>query len=282
MIEISVIFLSLLIEAYVILLFAALTWLYFASRKKKNDRQAALKLVEQIKHQSDTRLTATGSYLEEKYQFEGQQLAKAVKSIDKAEKSFFQKVIDMYLKRDAEAFGKLDAFVAEMIAAYKELTPAIRVEKSDNNDAEKDAEIARLKEENEQLTEQLAITNKTMSDMIAEFGNMFGGGKDNELEQNEVVNKLIKKHQQADSADVDPDLERAETAEAEEVEEANTAMLDMDDIAIEGVDLEGGAVQVSQQEADPETEAEVDEEVASDADIDDILNGIISSGPEKK
>lgn len=282
MIEISVIVLSLLIEAYVILLIAGLTWLYFASRKKKNDRQAALKLVEQIKHQSDTRLTATGSYLEEKYQFEGQQLAKAVKSIDKAEKNFFQKVIDMYLKRDAEALGKLDAFVAEMIAAYKELTPAIRVEKPDNNDAEKDAEIERLKEEQERLTEQLAITNKTMSDMIAEFGNMFGGGKDNELEQNEVVRKIIKKHQQEDLAAIETGSESVETVTVVKDEEANAATVDMDEIAIEGVDLEGGGVQASQQEPDPATEAEADEEVTSDADIDDILNGIISPDPKAK
>lgn len=280
MIEISVIILSLLIEAYVILLIGAITWLYFASRKKKNDRNAAVKLVDQIKHQSETRLTTTGSFLEEKYHFEGHQLKKAVASIDKAEKRFFQKVIDMYLQRDAEAFSKLDADVAELIETYKELTPAIKVENVVNDESEKDAQIEQLKKSNEQLTQELEITNKTISDMIGEFGNMFGGGKDNELEQREVVKKVISKHDE-DIAANEPSSEDIESAVEEvAIDEVNSESLETDEIAIEGIDFERDETQPSEIETEPEKEEE-GESVTSEADIDDILNGIISPDQKK-
>lgn len=235
MIEISPIVLSLLIEAYVILLIGLISWIYFAAKKKKNDRNAALKLIEQIKHQSDARQSSTSSYLKKKYQLEGAQLSKAIKLIDKSEKRFFQKVIDIYINRDAEALGSLDADVAELIDTYKNLTPTVSAQKDDN---EKSEQIELLQTANTQLTEELAITNKTMSDMIAEFGNMFGGGKDSGLKQTEVVEKLIAQHQQ----------ERLSEAEehAEEV------------LDISEVDLK-------------------EDDVTSEEDIDNILNGITSS-----
>jgi cbb3-type cytochrome oxidase subunit 3 len=236
MIEISAIFLSLLIEVYVILLIGVVSWLYFASKKKKNDREAALKLVDQIKHQSEARLSSAGSFLKEKYHLEGKQLKKAIETIDRSEKRFFQRVIDIYLKRDSEALSSLDADFAELIETYKSLTPAITVVKESS---EKDEQIELLQTANAQLAQELAITNKTMSDMIAEFGNMFGGGSDNELEQTEVVEKVIAHHQE-----IVTDEESG-------------------DISAEDIDI--GIF-----ESEEET-------VTSEDDIDDILNGIISS-----
>jgi hypothetical protein len=235
MIEISAIVFSLLIEAYVILLIGVGSWFYFVSKKKKNDRNAALKLVDQIKHQSEARLSSTRAFLKDKYSLEGPKLKKAIALIDKSEKHFFQKVIDIYLNRDAEALSSLDAEVAALIDTYKSLTPAIK------NESEKDQQIELLQAANAQLTDELAITNKTMSDMIAEFGNMFGGGSDNELQQTEVVEKVIAHHQE---------------------------------------DLNNKIAQEEEDLYSDETDIETDdksEEVTSEDDIDDILNGVISS-----
>ncbi len=219
MIEISAIVLSLLIEAYVILLIGVITWVYFASRRKKNDHNAALKLVEQIKQQSEARHTSTRSYLKEKYKFEGQQLNKTIGLIDKSEKRFFQKVIDLYLKRDSDALTSLDADVAELIDIYKSLTPLTTTVV--NEDTEKDEQIEILRAANAQLSEELAITNKTMSDMIGEFGNMFGGGSNNGLKKDEVVEKVIPKY----SNDVEIGVEMDDSGEGEVTSEG-----DIDDI----------------------------------------------------
>ncbi len=242
MIEISAIVLSLIIEAYVILIIGVITWLYFTSQKKKKDRKAALKLIDQIKQQSEARQSSTGSYLKEKYKLEGPQLKKAILKIDKSEKRFFQKIIDIYLKRDSEALGSVDADVAELIDTYKSLRPVTT--SAANGNSEKDEQIALLQAANAQLTDELAITNKTMSDMIAEFGNMFGGGSDNELAQTEVVQKVISHHEEIEN-------------QQDEVED-----LSVDDLDVGVIDTD-----------------ETEEEVTSDEDIDDILNGIIS--PDK-
>ncbi len=236
MIEISAIVFSLLIEAYVILFIGVITWLYFTSKKKKKDRDAALKLVEQIKHQTEARHTLTGSYLKKIYNLEGPQLKKAINKIDKSEKRFFQKVIDLYLTRDYEALGSLDADVAELIDTYRSLIPVTTV--VEKEDTEKDEQIELLRTANAQLSEELAITNKTMSDMIAEFGNMFGGGSSHELEKTEVVEKKVEHHQE------------------DENDEKETLYADDVDIGM--------------------TDSEEDE-VTSEEDIDDILNVIISS-----
>jgi hypothetical protein len=248
MIEIPVLYFALIIEFIVLLLGIILLWVYLTGKSKNRDRNAAKQLAEQIKHQSDTRLKETGSFLQEKYNFEGNQLKKAVEAIDKAEKQFFQNIITLYLQRDADALSTLDAKVAEMIDTYKSLKPSIpepvvNAESVENaQDTEKDAEIERLREANAKLSDELAITNKTMSDMIGEFGNMFGGGHDSSLEKDQVVEKVIAKK----------DTKNDEQGIEEEIE---VDVGDDDDIAIE-TDME---------------------EVTSDDDIDDILNGVSPS-----
>ena len=52
------------------------------------------------------------------------------------------------------------------------------------------AKIEELTESKIKLKEELATTNATMGNMIAEFGNMFGGGADHELAKYEVAKKV--------------------------------------------------------------------------------------------
>ncbi|MDH3762095.1 MAG: hypothetical protein OEU50_14030, partial [Gammaproteobacteria bacterium] len=51
-------------------------------------------------------------------------------------------------------------------------------------------EITTLRHENEELRSELSQAKNSLSDMIAEFGNMFGGGKDHELDLHELKKKL--------------------------------------------------------------------------------------------
>ena len=197
MMQISTIVFSLLLELIFVLLVVLGVWTFLTLKRSKQDRTAVAKLVEQVRHQSDLRLKETGSFLEEKYRFEGSELKKAVESIDKAEKKFIQKVINMYLKRDPHEMEAMDASMAELIEAYKELTPANvggggEVAETDDEALPDDLseEVEQLRSSNQKLTEELAITKKTMGNMIAEFGNMFGGGQENALESEEVLEKV--------------------------------------------------------------------------------------------
>lgn len=251
MIEISGILLTLLIEGAVFLLIALVVIIIISMKKKKKDRSAASKLVDQIKHQSDARRQSAGAFLKDKYRLEGHDLTKAIEAIDKSEKRFFQKVINLYLKRDAEALSSLDATVAEMIDVYKSLSPVMpdanaKVDKSQQEELEK------LREANANLVEELSITKETMANMIAEFGNMFGGGSDHELAKHEVVEKV--QHHETDDENLAPDSEPDTQAASDVTAETGTE-----------TDEDNDDIDIATSEND---------EVTSDDDIDDILNGI--------
>ncbi|MFT5504667.1 MAG: molybdopterin converting factor small subunit [Gammaproteobacteria bacterium] len=178
------------------------TWLIVVKIKKQSQMQkAAGALVSQIHQQSKTRTEQTGSFLQEIYQLEDAELAKAVKTIDQHEKKFFQVIIDAFAKNETDRIKSIDADLAELIDTYKTLKP--KKEKLDISDSEATlAELERLVKENASLREELAITNKTMADMIGEYGNMFGGGSDHELEQGDIVEKVIKEDSDQDDSKV--------------------------------------------------------------------------------
>ena len=207
MITISTLMFILAVELLVILILTLLLWGFFTLRAKRRDRAAVRQLVSQIMHQSKTRQQETNSFLHEKYRFQGDELNKAVEAIDKSEKKFIQKFINIYLQRDAQALSALDAGLAEVVDTYKNLTPIMadaeslqqrETVESVKADAAKQVEQAR--QETERLSEELSITKQTMTNMIAEFGNMFGGGAGHELAKHEVIKKMQESTSQAEPA----------------------------------------------------------------------------------
>ena len=191
MTEIPTWLLIVLVETLALLALILGIWIFLSIRRRRSTRKAVDDLVEQIRKQSRLRLEETGSFLEEKYRFEGDELQKAVEQVDKAEKLFFQRVLNLYLKRDDERIKSLDAWVAELIGVYKSLSPVMPAAGESAVDENTQKKMDELERSRQALEEELKITKTTMSNMIAEFGNMFGGGKDNELEQSEVVEKVV-------------------------------------------------------------------------------------------
>ena len=190
MIEVSALLFSLLIEGLVALLVVLLVGVFVLIKRKRKDTAAAKQLVDQIKHQSDARIKQMGAYLTEKYQLEGEELSEAIKLIDKSEKRFFQRLINMYLKRDSESVKSIDAWLAELVETYKSFQPAQPDEPKETGVSME--EFQQLQQTNENLRQELEITKDTMGNMIAEFGNMFGGGSDTKLPDEEVIGKVIK------------------------------------------------------------------------------------------
>ncbi len=213
MFEVSTVLFSLIVEGFIALLVVVIVLTILFFKHKRRDRDAITKLVDQIKQQSKIRLEKTGSFLIEKYRFEGNDLEKAVKAIDKAEKKFMQRIINVYLKRDSDSFVSIDAWVAELIETYKELSPVMPdaemlaemvAEQSSAGGEDLTEELEALQKTNEKLAEELSITKETMGNMIAEFGNMFGGGKEHELEDGQVITKVV------ETIDEKPDSENTE------------------------------------------------------------------------
>lgn len=192
MIEVNAALFILLIEFLVGACVVLLLVMFVSVRRKKRMRRAISQLIDQIKKQSEVRTGETGSFLQEIYQLEGDDLKKAVDLIDKGEKHLFQKLIKGYLTEDADIITSIDASVAELIDIYKNLKSKVeQVEVMP--ETERDSlrrQIEELRDSNDKLTDELGITKTTMGNMITEFGNMFGGGADHELSPFEVVEKV--------------------------------------------------------------------------------------------
>lgn len=200
MIEVSYLTLALVIEALVLLTVVVSVGIWMSKRNKGRDKKAIQCLVEQILHQSEIRLEKTGSFLSDKYRFEGNELSKAVKKIDTAEKLLYQKIINMYLDRDKDQLKNLDATVAELIDVYKSLSPVMPTAEemqliSENPESTAESgDTEALQQEIDRLKDELRITKETMGNMISEFSNMFGGGSDNSIEEENVIEKISDKN----------------------------------------------------------------------------------------
>jgi len=306
MIEVPVVLFSLLVEGFVALLIVISVYVFILKKQKNKETEAIKKLVEQIKVQSDIRMQKTGSFLSEKYRFEGDELDKAVKTIDQSEKKFMQKLVNVYHKRDIDGLLVMDACVAELIESFKELSPVMPDSKilaematGENEQTETvQEEIADLKRLNENLTEELTITKKTMGNMIAEFGNMFGGGKEHELENKKVIEKVIEASgNTAEIAHVgNPEPEPApiqqdqiedilkEESKVDDIKpaESDSNELEIEELSDQDVSIER-TLEVEHIEADQSDKVKKEQEVKKqaakpdeifDEGIDDLIDGI--------
>ncbi len=235
MFEVSSIIFSLLIEGFILLLVLLSVLLYFQYKRKSKDKVASQKLVKKIKDQAKARKELTSTFLREKFGLEGKELEKVMNTINKSELKFMQTVINMYLHRDDQTLMVMDENVAELIETYKDLSPKISEvgNPADLPAGEPDPalieELNELRENNERLSDELSITKKTMGNMIAEFGNMFGGGKESTLDADEVLNKVSDIHFEADG--------REDVFDAASVLDESMATDDMniDDVLMENV-----------------------------------------------
>lgn len=269
MIEVSLLLFTLITEALVVCLVIISISILLLLKRRKKDRVAAKKLIDQVRHQSKTRLQTTSSFLNDKYRFEGDELQRAVKSIDKAEKQFIQKIINVYLNRDAHGLNSMDACVAEMIDTYKDLSPVMpEADAAPSMDSEAAQELLELKDLNAKLTEELNITKETMTNMIGEFGNMFGGGKDHELDKSEVVEKVTghetKEHPVVTETELSHDEIEVDSAE----QRGETITEDTNQIVVDG------SGQGQSKKTKPEDKVREDELIVEDDEVDELLNSI--------
>jgi lipopolysaccharide export LptBFGC system permease protein LptF len=175
-----------LAETSVILLVALIVVLWLHSRSKNKQRKAVKQLVFQIRKQSKSRSEETGSFLQEIYGLRDDDLTVAAKTIDKQERLLFQKLVDALSQSDASEITSLDTSVYVLVDAYKSLTPK-PVETINNEGAD---DVGTLSAKNAALTEELRALRETISSMSSEFRNLFGGGPDNDLDSDDVMDKV--------------------------------------------------------------------------------------------
>jgi len=188
--EVNAILFLLLVEGFVILLLTLALIYVLKVRLQNHNKKAVAQLVSQVKRQSNLRLQETGSFLQEVYRLNDEELDNAVKEIDRQEKLFYGKIISLFLYSDSKQITALDASIAELISTYKALKPApVTRENSEELDAAL-KELETLRADKEKLQKKFDETSKTLDGMVDEFGNMFGGGSNHQLDKGLVVEKI--------------------------------------------------------------------------------------------
>ncbi len=188
MLEVNAIYFILLAEGFVLLLVLLLAWVLVTLIRRRRRRNDIAEFAAGIKGRSASRRQQTESYLQAVYQLEGEELRTTLADIDKHETEFFQHLVESLYRRSRAQITTLDLSLDKLIKAYKCLQP--RVETTPWEELEADQEITTLRGENETLRTDLLVAQNQLGDLITEFGEIFGGGKDHQLTLQEVMDKV--------------------------------------------------------------------------------------------
>jgi len=188
MLEVNAIYFILLVEGFVLLLVLLLVWLLVTLIRRRRKRRDIAELTAAIKGRSSLRRQQTESFLQAVYQLQGEELRTTLVDIDKHETEFFKHLIESLYRGRRAQVTTLDTSLDSLIKAYKCLQP--RVEAAPEEEEAVVEEIATLRGENEVLRTELSDANNKLGDLISEFGEIFGGGKDHQLTLQEVIDKV--------------------------------------------------------------------------------------------
>jgi len=186
--EVNAIYFILLVEGFGLLLALILLWILIAVFRQRRKGRAVRDLAARFRRRSEQRGGQTEAFLQAVYQLEDEDLRNALQNIERHETQFFQLLIASLQRARSEHISALDAALDKLIESYKCLQP--RLQDGTPGDEVRLEEIESLRSENDELRSELSAADSKLSDMLAEFGNLFGGGKDHELELHELKKKL--------------------------------------------------------------------------------------------
>ncbi len=188
MLEVNAIYFILLAEGFVLLLVLLLAGVLVTLIRRRRKRKDIADLAAGIKGRSAARRQQTESFLQAVYQLEGEDLRATLADIDKHETEFFQHLVESLYRGGSSQITTLDMSLDKLIKSYKCLQP--RVETTSREELEAVQEITTLRGENETLRTDLSVAQNKLGDLITEFGEIFGGGKDHQLTLQEVIDKV--------------------------------------------------------------------------------------------
>jgi len=192
--EVNAIYFVLLVEAFGLLLCLILIWILLSIFRLRRKGKAIRQLERRWTKNAPTRGQQTEAFLQAVYRLEGEELRAAVQDIEQHEDEFLQHLIDALRQGKNRQIDGLDETLGKVITSYKCLQPRVEAERAESTAVETAAvqrEAESLRTENEELRSELSAAQTSLNDMLAEFGNMFGGGKDHELDLHDLKKKLV-------------------------------------------------------------------------------------------
>jgi hypothetical protein len=252
MIELSQLTLLILIEVLIGLAILSAVLGYFALTRKGRIRKAAHHLAERVQSDKPARTERLKTLLSEDYGLTGSELEKTLHNVTQVEMRLFQNLINGYMMDNQVHLQQIDVDEENLVLVYQGLKPVQggNIPAAATGEEGEEAEMGRLRDENQRLSDELRVTMDTMGRMLNEYSSMFAGGSDKPLTR----------------ADPTPaEEEPGETAEPEPTEPAEQETGDVEMPELQAVDVAAESAAASPDELpDNATEAasSIDEEVS--------------------
>lgn len=141
--------------------------------RHRQNLAASRALVEEIKHTEPQRREATAELLKEHYGYPEASLDQMVQDIHRAERTFYQFILTMYLRRDPKHLRQLRERLEEFTHWYRHLATQRLPPASAARSSADTGELDRLLRENQKLSLELQSTMDVMSRIINDYASLF-------------------------------------------------------------------------------------------------------------
>lgn len=156
-------------------------------RKRRYGRNLEA-LASRVRKRSRLRDERSRAFLQSAYSLDDEELSAALEKIGDRESEFFQHLLISLNRGGGTQLATIDSALDKLIESYISHPP--RSEAIPGEELETDPELASLHGENEILRNELSVAKDQLSDLISEFGDMFGGGKDHHFALHEIVEMI--------------------------------------------------------------------------------------------
>jgi len=301
MIEVNATLFMLLWELVLLLIAAGVVIAVQMVIRRRREQACIDELIVSVKGDLDYRKKKIRTLLEKKYGYSGEQLENTVRKITLEEKRCYQTLANLFKTRDILVLGNLNITFEETVEPYYELEiPELKDTEGAESVVDSGAvneEVVRLKEENQELSDELRVTMNTISRMLNEYSSMLSEPDDDNNqealpdEDNQETESLIGMFTEDDSneneslvvadeempaADVD-DLLQELSGDMPEPVEKDVLLASEGDVIDEVLDE---VQQKSPDEIIDEFSGVTADEEVSAGDIDDLLQEIAGDTPE--
>jgi len=193
--EVNAIYFVLLVEGFALLLILVLLWVLIAVIRLRRKGKAIRRLAQRFDRGMHGRRQQTQAFLLALYRPGERDLQAALEQIERHESEFIQLLLEVLRRGRGSQIDGLDGALFKWIESYKCLQPRTETKAEQNESRPLEIETVRreveaLRGENDDLRNELCAAQSSLDDMLAEFGNMFGGGKEHELDLHDLKKKL--------------------------------------------------------------------------------------------
>lgn len=166
--------------------------IFIVVRRRARDRNAAGEFITHIKQAEAGRSKLLGKAISESCDMEQAKLDAVLSEVSSCEKSLYQKVVQMFLSRDAVLLNGIDQSIQALTIPFCRLLSEVSEKIRDDPELAAAMEAAqaeierlktesdRLKMESERLSKQLSMAMETMDEISSEYTKMFGSSKEAE------------------------------------------------------------------------------------------------------